>query len=248
MELPSVRLVHEGAALEGRIALPESPGPHPAVLVMHNAHGLGPHMIEVARRLARQGYVALAADMYGGGVHHADREAAGRSIAPLWRDPDLLRSRVRSWYECIKARAEVDARRVAAIGYCFGGQCVLDLARSGADVRAVFSYHGILKTQRPARAGEVKALVSVYTGSRDPYAPFNDLQAFREEMIAAGARWQLTEFSDAYHAFTDYRLASEPADGLAYDPLSERVSWAGTLSALAAVLSNTVLPSPIREV
>jgi dienelactone hydrolase len=183
------------------------------------------------------GYVAIATDMYGGGVYHADRQGAGESLGPLWSNPKLLRSRVVSWLECLKGRPEVDASRVAAIGYCFGGQCVLELARSGADIRAVVSYHGILKTHEPARLGEIKAQVAVYTGALDPYAPLTDVQSFRNEMVSAGARWQLTEFGNAYHAFTDYRLPQEPELGLAFDPVAEAVSWSGTVALLKGALS-----------
>jgi dienelactone hydrolase len=227
---------HEGAVLEGQMAVPDAPGPHPAVMVMHNAYGLGPHMRDVACRLAGEGYVALATDMYGGGVHHEDPKVAGSSIKLLWDNPDFLRSRVVAWYDLLKARAEVDAVRVAAIGYCFGGQCVLELARSGADAKAVISYHGLLTTARPAATGEVKGQVAIFTGAKDPYAPHDHVDAFRGEMIAAGARWQITEFGEAYHAFTDPGCDRIAVSGVAYDPLADKVSWAGTLALLRAIL------------
>lgn len=232
MPLTSVRVEHEGAVLQGQLAVPQGPGPHPGVLVMHNAHGLGPHMTQVAERLAALGFVALATDMYGGGAYHTDKDGAGRSLLPLWENPQLLRARVVHWYEHLESRSEVDPQRLAAIGYCFGGQCVLELARSGADVKAVVSYHGILKTHERARASGVNALVAVYTGVLDPYAPAEDVQALREEMTAAGARWHLTEFGDAYHAFTDTRLPTQASEGMAYNALADSVSWNGTLAIL----------------
>jgi dienelactone hydrolase len=232
----TVRLTHAGADLEGYLALPNGPGPHRAVMVMHNAHGLGEHMRQVARSLADAGYAALATDMYGGGRHFSNPQAAGAAIAPLWEDPRLLRSRVLAWYQLFYTRPEVNRARLGAIGYCFGGQCVLELARSGADVKAVASYHGILKTTMPAEAGAVKAQVAVYTGAKDPYAPRDDVNALREEMMAAGAHWQITEFGDAYHAFTDSGASETHMPGLAYDPLAERISWAGTIALLEATL------------
>jgi dienelactone hydrolase len=236
--LRAVTCTHAGAILAGQIAAPNTPGPHPAVMVMHNAHGLGEHMRKTAQRLAQCGYVALATDMFGGGMYHNDPKSAGTSIAPLWKDLELLRSRVIAWCEVLKTRPEVDPERVGAIGYCFGGQCVLELARSGADVKAVVSYHGILTTSMPAMAGAVKALVAVYTGAKDPYAPREHVDALRDEMIGAGARWQITVFGEAYHAFTDQDAAAAALSGVAYDPLADRVSWAGTEALLDALLKR----------
>jgi dienelactone hydrolase len=232
----AVEHVHEGTTLVGRMAVPRAQGPSAGVLVMHNAHGLGPHMIEIADRLCDHGYVALATDMYGAGAYHEDRQRAGQAIAPLWSNPRLLRSRVVSWLACLKARPEVDPSRVAAIGYCFGGQCVLELARSGADLKAVISFHGLLKTTLPAEEGKIKAHVAAFTGARDPYVPAADVQSFREEMLSARAHWQITEFGSAYHAFTDYRLPTEANGGIAFDPLAESVSWSATLELLKAAM------------
>ena len=250
--LRMVRCHHGGTALEGQLAVPDTVGPHPAVMVMHDAHGLGDQVRDTARRLAQLGYVALATDMYGGGVLHADPKVAGVALAPLWNDPQLLRARVAAWFDTLLTYPEVDSARVAAIGYCFGGQCVLELARSGADVKAVVSYHGILKTALPAQPGAIRAQVAVYTGLKDPYVPAEQIQAFQQEMTEAGARWQLMAFSDASHAFTDPRRATaKKVPGLAYDEVAHKVSWAGTLALLAQVLdgpfSTTILDGNSRR-
>lgn len=247
MTTTTVDLLHRGAELQGQIALPAGPGRHPGVLVMYNARGLSPHMVKVATCLAERGYVALATDMYGGGGYYPDKERAGKALAPLWADPELLRSRVVSWYDHIKSRPDVDPNRIVAVGYCFGGQCVLELARSGADVKAVVSFHGILKTAAPALKGVVKALVSVYTGALDPYAPHADVQAFRAEMIAAEASWQLTEFGRVYHSFTDYHQPLDVTSGMGYDPLAENLSWAGMLAAFEAALSPSGAKSSLYD-
>lgn len=237
--LRQITLHHEGAELLGQLALPAGPGPYPAVMVMHNAMGLGPHMQEVALRLAAQGYAALATDMYGGGVHHTDqKKGAGGSILPLMQTPGLLRRRVVAWFEHMKTLPAVDAQRTGAIGYCFGGQCVLELARSGADAKAVVSYHGLLTTAQKAEPGAVNPYVAAYTGARDPYAPHDQVEAFREEMINAGALWQITEFGEVYHAFTDPDAATLPLSGLAYNPLADRISWAGTLALLDSLVKG----------
>jgi dienelactone hydrolase len=238
-DLSTVICRHEGASLQGQLALPNSKGPHPAVMVMHNAHGLGEQVRETTRLLAEEGYLALATDMYGGGIFHENPSAAGDSLGPLWKDPQLLRSRVVAWYEWLKGRSEVATERMAAIGYCFGGQCVLELARSGADLKAVVSYHGILTTSMPARPGAVRGHVAVYTGAEDPYAPRKHVDDFQDEMQAAGARWQIMSFGRCCHAFTDTHIRAD-LPGLAYDPIADKVSWAGTLALLRATLSAGV--------
>jgi dienelactone hydrolase len=237
-ELHTITLQHESADLHGQLAMPSGPGPHPAVLVMHNALGLGHHMKDVARRLAAQGYIALASDMYGNGVVHKDSQGAGSSLVPLMQAPGLLRGRITAWFAHMKTLPGVDANRTGAIGYCFGGQCVLELARSGADAKAVVNYHGLLTTAQKAVPGEVKAYVAAYTGAKDPYAPYDHVQALREELIAGGALWQITEFGEVYHAFTDPDAAKTPLPGLGYDPLADKVSWAGTLALLESLVKG----------
>jgi dienelactone hydrolase len=229
-------LQHEGASLEGRLFHPAARGPHAAVLIMPTAVGPGEHVFEQARRLVALGYVALVADMYGGGAHHADPKAAGASFTALLAAPELARARVVAWYELLKAVAEVDAARVAAIGYCFGGKCVLELARSGADVKAVVSFHGLLTTTMPATPGTIHGEVAIYTGTQDAYAPRADIDAVRQELTAAGARWQLTEFGSAAHAFTEPKAASYGRPGIAYDALADRSSWAGMVALLVATI------------
>jgi dienelactone hydrolase len=237
-ELRTISFHHENADLLGQLAMPTGPGPHPAIMVMHNAFGLGQHMQDVALRLAEQGYIALATDMYGGGVLHKTSEETAVSFVPLVQTPGLLRARVVAWYEHMKALPGVDSTRTGAIGYCFGGQCVLELARSGADVKAVVSYHALLTTKQKAPPGGVKAYVAAYTGARDPYAPYDHVQALRDELLAAGALWQITEFGDVYHAFTDPEADKQPVPGLAYNPLADKVSWAGTLALLESLVKG----------
>lgn len=220
---------HEGIALRGELALPETPGPHPAVLVVHTAFGLGEHMRGVIRELAAEGYAALAVDMFGDGAYSEDEAVVGGMVAPVWGNAPRLRARMSAWHDLLRGRSDVIADRIAAIGYCFGGQCVLEFARGGADVKAVVSYHGILTTNTPAQPGAIRAHVSVYTGALDPHAPPADVAALRTELTAAEADWQITEFGGAYHAFTDPEAAS-PERGRAYDPLAHRLSWAGTLA------------------
>ncbi|HEX7821779.1 MAG TPA: dienelactone hydrolase family protein [Sphingobium sp.] len=233
-DLQDFALHHEGTDLIGTLAVPQGPGPHPAVLVVHDAHGIGPSMHERARILASEGYVALAADMYGGSIYYGVPEDAGEPFSSLVGAPGRLRARVTAWHEALKARPDVDADRVTAIGYCFGGMCVLELARGGADARAIISYHGILKTAQPAEPGAVKGRVAIYAGGKDPYAPLADVDALRAEMIAAGAAYDITIFGNALHSFTDPRAGEMGREGIAYDELAARMSWAGTMALLNA--------------
>jgi len=236
--LRPVTIHHDGITLEGQMATPDMPGLRPGILVMSNAHGLGRQVRDRAAALAQLGYVALATDMYGGGAFFRDPREVGALFAQLQDTPGRLRSRVVAWYDALNAQSNVDKERIGAIGFCFGGQCVLELARSGADVKAVVSYHGLLQTAMPAEPGTVKARIAVFTGEKDPYVPREHVEAFRSEMLAADAHWQLTVFGDAYHSFTD--PDADPNTGVAgirYDPLADKLSWEGTLTLLAAALS-----------
>ncbi len=234
-EFETIICEHEGIALQGLLAAPAGAGPHPAVLVVHTAFGLGTHMQSVIRQLAAEGYVALAIDMYGAGVYSEDERVVAGMVAPVWGNTERLRARMTAWHAVLTARDEVIAERTAAIGFCFGGQCVLEFARGGGDVRAVVSYHGILPTTAPAAPSAITAHVAVYTGGRDPHVPPADVAGLRAELIAAQADWQITEFANAYHGFTDPE-ANTPERGRAYDPLAHQLSWAGTLALLAMKL------------
>jgi len=236
-DFTAVEMEHAGAVLTGLAIYPEDEGPFPAVLVMHNALGLNHHVRETARQLADLGYAAVATDMYGGGAAYGDVEVTSEAFAAISQTPDLLRQRVVAWFDTVRAMPGVDPDRLAAIGFCFGGTCVLELARSGADVRAVVSYHGILTTHAPAQPGAVKAQVFAFCGGKDPYAPIEHVEGLRAEMAAAGAPHTITLYGDAPHGFTDPASDSIPYDGIGYHPLADRLSWAGTIALLDALLA-----------
>jgi dienelactone hydrolase len=229
---------HDGTELVGEVAVPCAPGPHPAVLVMHTAHGLSDLMRERARQLANLGYLAVATDMYGGRECDTGRALDGSLMMGLVNVPGRLRARCVAWYDQVKQQSDVDTERVAAIGFCFGGMCVLELARSGVDVKAVISYHGLLTTPTPAAVGAIQGQVAIYTGARDPYAPSQHVETLRQEMIAAQSRFQITVFSDACHAFTDPHAGAIGRPGIAYDVIADRVSWAGTVALLESTIGN----------
>ncbi len=229
-----VTLDHAGTRLTGELHCADDMRDRPGILVMHSGLGLRRERA-IAGDLAKLGYAALATDMFGC-APNADIETAGACFAELLGQPELLRARIVAWFDTFAALPEVDTDRIAAIGYCFGGLCVLELARSGADVRAVSSFHGLLTTHAPAAAGAIKGEVAAWCGGRDPYAPREQIEAFRAEMAAAGASCQITVFEQAQHSFTDPHADALGRPGIAYDALADRVSWAGTLALLEAVV------------
>jgi len=236
-ELQPVNLSHEGVQLRGLMARPSATGPHPAVLVMHTALGISKQMQRQVQLLAQAGYLAIATDMYGGGAYFGNPAEAGSAFTQLRDSPQLLRARTLAWHSLVSGLANVDRSRVAAIGYCFGGHCVLELARSAADVKVVVSFHGLLETSMPAQPGAIKGIVAVYTGAEDPYAPEQQVQAFRHEMAVAQSRWQVTVFGGAAHGFTDPDAGAMKRPGIAYDALADRMSWAGTMTLLETELA-----------
>jgi dienelactone hydrolase len=231
-----MRIEHGGETLVGIEAKPTGDGSFPAVLVMHSAVGLNAFYRSKPALLAEHGYLAVATNMYGEDVDVTSEASYGAAYMKTLENPAMVRERTLAWFEAIAARPDVDASRIAAIGYCFGGHCVLELARSGADAKAVVSYHGTLKTDAPMQPGAFKGHVAAYCGAEDPYAPMEDITALRKEMAAAGARYAMHVFADVAHGFTDPEAANHSQPGIAYDAVADRVSWAGTLALLGEVL------------
>jgi dienelactone hydrolase len=217
---------HGDVRLVGQLALPPGPGPHPGILVMHDGQGVSDFVRAKVGMLAGMGYAALATDMFGDGRRPTSLAETTAIVMALRKDEPLLRSRVVAAFETFAALPTVDTARIGAIGYCFGGQCVLELARSGAEAKAAVSFHGTLSARHPAAPGTVKARLLVLTGTQDPFAPPRHVEAFQREMSAAGADWQMTVYGGAKHGFTD-PISDESAkvmDGVGYDPLADRLS------------------------
>ena len=219
-----VRFMHGDVALQGTIARPQADNGG-TVMMFPGATGPAKSFHAAMRELADCGYLVIGMDMYGIGADLSTPQAAGQHFMALMEQPDVLRDRVVALFEAVCDLRDVDAKRVAAIGYCFGGKCVLELARSGAAVASVSSYHGLLTTHAPA----------VWSGGRDPYAPAADLDALRAELDAAQASYQITLFSRAQHSFTDPDHDGV-AEGIAYDPKAHRIAWAGTLAMLSEMI------------
>lgn len=237
--MEAIELNHDGVVLKGQLARPAgADGPRPVVLVFPSALGLGDHALAAVERLAAAGWLALGVDLYGDGLYtgyHEKSEAAGTMFQDYLRIPGAVRPRARAWFDHAARLPGADPARIAAIGYCFGGYCVLELARSGAPLSAAISYHGLLTTAQPAEPGAIAGQVAAYCGAADPYAPPEAVEALRGELAAAQARHQITVFSGAEHAFTDPEAGKMNRPGIAYDALADRVSWAGTLALLETV-------------
>lgn len=232
-----VHCTHEGTNLEGFIARPVGAEARPAVLMFPGATGPGPSFHAAAREVAERGYCAIGIDMYGRDADLSSPQAAGAFFAELMARPQAIRERAVAWFEAVRALPGVDADRVAAIGYCFGGKCVLELARSGAAVRCVSSFHGLLTTHAPAQPGVVTARVAFWSGGRDPYAPLADFDGLRAELEAADVDYHATLFSKARHSFTDPDHDGI-AEGIAYDLTAHRIAWDGTMALLRTSLGS----------
>ena len=210
-------------------------GKRPGVLVVHEWWGHNEHARRAARRLAEAGYVGFALDMFGAGKVTTHPDSAAAFVNGALKDPAVLAARFNAALEQLKQDPHVDPERIAAIGYCFGGAVVLGMARSGADLDAVVSFHGALATMSPATPGSVKARVLVLTGAADPMVPPELVTAFSDEMKAAGARFEVVSYPGAKHGFTNPDAGSFGMPALAYDAEADRQSWAAMLRVLAEV-------------
>jgi len=234
VETERVEYTHGDAVLEGFLAYdPHIEGAVPGVLVVHEWKGLGPYVERRAAQLAGLGYVAFAVDMYGKGVRAKDHTEAAQLAGIYRNDRQLMRGRIAAALETLRANPHVDPTRVAAIGYCFGGTTVLELARSGADVLGVASFHGGLDTPSPAAPGALKAKILVLHGSDDPHVTPEQVAAFEEEMTAAGADHEMVIYPGAKHSFT-VPEANSPESGIMYNEAADQASW----EALKAFLSK----------
>ena len=212
--------------LEGFLAYDTSlKGKLPVVLIVHEWTGIGPYVKNRAEQLAALGYVAFAIDIYGKGIRPADTTEAAKQAAIYRGDRQLMRRRALAGLEQVKKYPFVDHDKIAAIGYCFGGGVVLEMARSGADLKGVVSFHGNLDTPNPADANNIKAKVLVCHGADDPHVPGEQVIAFQNEMRNAKVDWQLIILGNAVHGFTNPDNGSDPSKGAAYNKQADMRSW-----------------------
>ena len=230
---------HGAVMLEGYLAYDDAlKGPLPGVMIVHQWKGLGEYEKMRAEMLAEMGYVAFAVDMYGKGIRPQTSEEAGKQASIYRGDRDLMRARVTAGLSELQRQPNVDKKRIAAIGYCFGGGVVLELARSGADIAGVVSFHGNLDTPDPNDAKNIKAKVLVCHGADDPYTSKDQVINFWNEMAAADVDWQLIAYGGAVHSFTDKFAGTDKSAGAAYNERADRRSWQDMQQFFAEILGK----------
>lgn len=205
----------------------------PAVLVVHEWWGLNDYARMRAARLAELGYVAFAVDMYGQGKTTADAAEAGQWAGAIKADPKLMRERIKAAFDLMSKHDLVDARKIAVIGYCFGGTVALELARSGARVAATVAFHASLNTVNPADARNIRGRVLVCHGADDTFVSETELRAFEKEMRDARVDWQLVSYGGAMHSFTNPNASKAGIKGVAYHEKADRRSWEAMKQLLA---------------
>ncbi len=216
---------HRNVVFEGVVAVDNATdSERPVVLVSHAWGGRDDFAIQKARLLAKMGYVGFALDLYGKGVLGSNKEENRALMTPLLEDRLLLQARMDTAVEVARSQPEANAKKVAAIGYCFGGLCVLDLARTGADVSAVVSFHGLFTPPDNTAGRQIKSRVLVLHGYDDPMATPEAMVALASELSASQADWQIHAYGDTVHAFSNPG-AADPDFGTVYSELADNRSW-----------------------
>jgi dienelactone hydrolase len=220
-----VEYKHGEAILEGYLAYDDAiDARRPGVLVVHEWWGLNNYVKKRTEQLAGLGYVAFALDMYGKEMSTEDRKEAAR-LAGQFRGKPLMRHRAQAGLKVLADNKRVDPKRIAAIGFCFGGTTVLELAYSGADLIGIVSFHGGLTMPKPEDMKNIKAKVLVLHGAEDPVGPSEKAVAFQESMRKVGVDWQMIFYGGVVHAFTNPAAGNDKTRGAAYDEKAARRSW-----------------------
>jgi dienelactone hydrolase len=225
-------------ALQGYMAWnPAVSGKRPGIMIIHEWKGHGDYVRRRADQLARLGYVAFAADMYGKGVFAKDHAEAGKLAGAFFNDRKHMRDRAKAGFEVLLKNPLCDPKRAAAMGYCFGGTTALEMARAGMDLRGAASFHGNLSTANAADAKNIKGKVIVFHGLEDPHVKEEVVKAFHEEMKAAKVDYQFVGFGGAVHGFTVKEAGDDPSGGIAYNEKADRRSWSMLESFLKEIFS-----------
>lgn len=207
----------------------------PGVLIIHEWNGINDHIRQRAGMLAQLGYVAFAADIYGKGVRPATPAEAGTTATIYKNNRPLMRARAAAGLDELKKQQLVDPTRLAVIGYCFGGTTALELARSGANINGVVSFHGGLATPIPQDALHIRAKVLALHGADDPFVKADEVAAFKDEMRKGAIDWQFVSYSNAVHSFTNKAAGSDNSKGAAYNEKADRRSWEAMKSFFAEI-------------
>jgi dienelactone hydrolase len=226
LKTAEVSYKHGDVELEGYLAFDDAvTGKRPGVLVAHEWYGCNAYAHKRADDLAKLGYVAFALDMYGKGVIAKDSKEAGEKAAGFKKDRALMRARAMAGLDVLRRQPNVDPERLGAIGYCFGGTTVLELARGGGDLVGVVSFHGGLETPEPKDAKNIKGKVLVLHGADDPFVKKEEVAAFEEEMKMSKVDYQLIQYPGAVHAFTNPDAGNDNSKGAAYNEEADKRSF-----------------------
>jgi dienelactone hydrolase len=219
----------QGVVMKGYLAYDENvKGKRPGVLVVHEWWGLNDYARKRARMLEELGYTAFAVDMYGDGKQAMHPDDAGKFSSELMKNFEVAKARFMAAMEFLKQQPTVDPTRIAAIGYCFGGGVVLNMARQGVDLKGVASFHGSLSAVKPAQPGNVKAKILVLNGGADKFITPEQIEAFRQDMKSAGADFQFISYPGAVHSFTNPEAAELGKKfnlPIAYNADADKKSW-----------------------
>jgi dienelactone hydrolase len=226
LQTSKIEYVDGNVLLEGYCALDDSkPGVKPAVLIAHDWSGRNDFFCQKAEQLAELGYVGFALDMYGNGKTGKTLEEKKALHAPFMADRNLIRSRMLAAFDTVQKLDAVNTARIGAIGFCFGGTCVLDLARTGAELKGGVSFHGGLAPPEGVATKKIRAKILALHGYDDPMVSHEQVAAFEAEMNNGGVDWQLNVYGHAKHGFTNPQAHDEKL-GIVYNNLADRRSWA----------------------
>ena len=223
MEVRKIDYYDGDVLLEATVALEKGEHKKPVIMIFPPWEGKGDFVEEKAKYLAKLGYIGCALDLYGKGILGKNKEENSALMTPLMADRGKLQKRILAYRELLTKIPEADTERVGAIGFCFGGLCALDLARSGDNVKGVVSFHGLLRAPDKSESS-ITSKVLVLHGNNDPMVPFDELFSFTEEMERKKADWQLHIFGQTMHAFTN-KEANDPAFGTVYQKDADRRSF-----------------------
>lgn len=238
-----VEYKHGNTVLEGYLAYDDAvQGKRPGVVVVHEWLGLGDYVKRRAEQLAKLGYVAFAIDMYGKGIRPTNPKDATAQTTIYRSNRPLMRDRAKAGLAVLQQNPLTDTNRIAAIGYCFGGGVVLELARSGAPVAGVVSFHGNLDTPNPADAKNIQGKVLVLHGASDSLVPATQVAAFEKEMTDAGVDWQLISYGGALHGFTNPESGNDKSNRVAYDAAADKRSFAAMRLFFAEIFGRSPRP------
>jgi dienelactone hydrolase len=234
----TVGYLDEGVLLEAFFAYDDTTEDRrPGVLIGHAWGGRNEFVAEKAIKIAELGYVGFAIDMYGKGILGSGIEENAKLMQPFMDDRTMLQRRIHAALSALKLMPWVYDQKIAAIGYCFGGLCVLDLARAGADIKGAVSFHGLLNAPENSGGNKIAAKILALHGYDDPMNPVEQVNAFQEELTKAGADWQLHSYGNTLHAFTN-PVANDPDFGTVYQPDADRRSWLVMENFLAEIFAD----------